>query len=169
MDPNDQKIQISQAYSEQCHRPVLRCGPMEVLAEAQWLWCQITGRALSVYMVVYVRHNILCANIHSLTILITVLLCLSHTLSKKTSASSKNECPEEEGLKHHSLTISRNCLINVVYLVSPSLAACPEESFSFYVSLTFLWSSNIPEVCKVSLLSFTWSIVRLLIKGGQLP
>ena len=95
---------------------------------------------------------------------------VSHTHSaKKTSASSKNECPEKERLKHHSLTISRNCLINVYYLVSLSLGAYPEECFSFYVSLTFLWSSDIPEVCKVSLLSFMWAIVKLLIKVGQLP
>lgn len=38
-------------------------------------------------------------------------MSLTHTQSKETSASSKNECPEEEGLKHHSLTVSRNCLL----------------------------------------------------------
>lgn len=65
-------------------------------------------------------------------------MSLSHTQSKKRSASSKNEYAEEEGLKHDSLTISRNCPILVVYLVSLSLGAYPEECFSFYVSLTFL-------------------------------
>lgn len=96
-------------------------------------------------------------------------MSLTHTQSKKTSASSKNECPEEEGLKHHSLTVSRNCLTNGVYLVSPSLGTYPEECFGFYISLTFLWSSDIPEVCKVSLLSFMQAIIRLRIKEGRLP
>lgn len=168
MDLNGQKIQISQAYSEQCHMPILRHVPMEVPAGTQWLWCQIY-RTYTVSMMVYVWHSI-CAYMHGLAILKTILLCLTRTRrAKNTSTSSKNECPEEEGLKHHSLTVNRDWVINVVYLVSPSLGAYPEECSSFYIPLTYLWSSDIPEICKVSLLSFMWAIVELLIKGGWLP
>lgn len=134
MDPNGQKIQISQACSEQWHSSVLRCKPVEVSEEAQWLWCQIYWTCAQCF------HGGDCMRTSS------VYTCMvwpssesscygsyTHRI-KNPSASSKNECLEEEGLKHLSPTVSSNCCINVVYLVSLSLDVCSEECFSFHVS-----------------------------------
>lgn len=84
---------------------------------------------------------------------------------KKPSASSKSECLEEEGLKHLFLITSSNCFINVVYLVSVSLEIY-SRNVSVSTYLTFLWSSGVSKICKVSLFALKLGYLQ---KRGKYP
>lgn len=123
------------------------------------------GHALCVSVVAYVWHNI-----SVYTCAVWPSCYVSHTHAEQRNLSKLQKWVSRRGRAEASLPDRKQELsTNGVYLVSPSLGTYPEECFGFYISLTFLWSSDIPEVCKVSLLSFMQAIIRLLIKEGRLP
>lgn len=163
MQPNGQKIQISQACSEQWHSSVLRRKPVEVPEEAQWLWCQIYWTCAHVSMVVMVWEHPLCMHAWFRHPQNLPVMAYTHR-RKKPSASSKSECLEEEGLKHLFLITSSNCFINVVYLVSVSLEIYSRNvSVSTYLTSLVIWCFKDLQGKSVCLK------VRLLTKAWQVP
>lgn len=128
------KFRFPKLVAEQWHSSVLRCKLVEVPEEAQWLWCQIYWTCAQCF---HGGDGVRTPSVHACMVSpSSESSCygLYTHRSKKLSASSKNECLEEEGLKHLFLITSSKCFINVVYLVSLSLEIYSEECFSFYIS-----------------------------------